>query len=421
VKGRPITDASATGANEAMATPPFSNSGIGDAVALIFPGCVMGKLDVSRYFHQFPMAPSSRWLFWFFFGALFYRLNRAIFGAAPCPYFTSGYGAEVRKWVLHANIPAAHFCDDWFTVGAKRFNTKEFLRQIAAFFVACGFSMAMEKEEMGQRLVYLGVLFDSIRMVLSFDPAAASSFASELREAVANIKLGKHLTDSDKRHIAGKLSHFSQVLQQGRMRITYWWAYFHHGASMSEGGLILLYRDSEWWLRQLDAWSEGGHSSCEYPILSSSVLASDPRKVIILQSDASGPHGFGYIWGFLEEIDPQYYSSQWAQGELALCDRSSHYAELRALDHFVRTTVLTDRVLFWITDSQSAFYSVNKGTCHEYESRDLLSSILSRCDLLHISLLAIWVPRDYNILPDYLSHLAFNLHRSEKSGRCSSL
>jgi hypothetical protein len=182
-----------------------------------------------------------------------------------------------------------------------------------------------------------------------------------------------------------------------------------------------LYRDSEWWLRQLDAWSEGGHSSCEYPILSSSVLASDPRKVIILQSDASGPHGFGYIWGFLEEIDPQYYSSQWAQGELALCDRSSHYAELRALDHFVRTTVLTDRVLFWITDSQSAFYSVNKGTCHEYESRDLLSSILSRCDLLHISLLAIWVPRDYNILPDYLSHLAFNLHRSEKSGRCSSL
>jgi hypothetical protein len=421
VKGRPITDATATGANAALRTPPFSNSGIGDAVALISPGCVMGKLDVSRYFHQFPMAPSSRWLFWFVFGLLFYCMNRVVFGAAPSPYFTSGYGAEVRKWVLHAKIPATHFCDDWFVAGKTRSDTERFLRAIAAFFVACGFSMAVEKEEMGQRLVYLGVMFDSIRMILSFDPESASSFASELRDAVVSIKLGKHLTAGEIRHIAGKLSHFSQVCQQGRMRITYWWAYFHHGRSLTAVGFSRLFSDSEWWLQQLDAWSEGGHSSCEYPILSSSVLATDPQKVVVLQSDASGPDGFGYIWGFLDEIDPRYYSAQWATGELELCDSSSHFAELRALEHFTRTTMLTDKVLFWITDSQSAFYTVNKGTCYEYQSRDLLSSILSRCDMLHISVLALWVPRDYNILPDYLSHLAFNLHRSEQGGRCSSL
>jgi hypothetical protein len=421
VKGRPITDATATGANEVMTTPPFSNSGIGDAVALISPGCVMGKLDVSRYFHQFPMAPSARWLFWFFYGLLFYRLNRIIFGAGPSPYVTSGYGAEVRKWVLHAKVPAVHFCDDWFTAGKRRPDTERFLRVIAAFFIACGFAMAIEKEEIGQRLVYLGVMFDSVKMVLSFDPASASSFASELREALVRIRIGKQLTSGEKRHIAGKLSHFSQVLQQGRMKITHWWAYFHHGCDLSAVGFSRLIEDSEWWLRQLDAWSLGDHSSCEYPILSSSVLATDPQKVVILQSDASGPDGFGYIWGFLDEVDPQYYSAQWGRGELILCDRSSHYAELRALDHFIRSTEFTDKVLFWVTDSQSAFYSVNKGTCHEYESRDLLSSILSRCDILHISVLAIWVPRDYNVLPDYLSHLAFNLHRSEQSGRCSSL
>jgi len=281
--------------------------------------------------------------------------------------------------------------------------------------------MAVEKEEMGQRLVYLGVMFDSIRMILSFDPASASSFASELREAVISIKLGKHLTAGEIRHIAGKLSHFSQVCQQGRMRITYWWAYFHHGRRLTTVGFSRLFNDSDWWLQQLDAWSEGGHSSCEYPILSSSVLATDPQKVVILQSDASGPDGFGYIWGFLDEIDPCYYSAQWQPRELELCDSSSHFAELRALGHFVGTTVLTNKVLFWITDSQSAFYTVNKGTCYEHQSRDLLSSILSRCDMLHISILALWVPRDYNVLPDYLSHLAYNLHRSEQNGRCSSL
>jgi hypothetical protein len=421
VKGRPITDATASGVNQALLTPPFSNSGIGEAIALITPGCFMGKLDVSRYFHQFPIAPSSRWLFWFVVGSIFYRMNRVIFGAAPSPYFTSGYGAEVRSWVVHKKIPATHFCDDWFTAAPSYAKTAAFLRAIAAFFIACGFIMAEEKKEIDQQLVYLGILFDSIRMVLSFDPLSAASFASELREAVGKIKNRQHLTSGETRHIAGKLSHFSQVLQQGRMRIQFWWAYYHHGALLSEVGLAGLLRDSSWWLEQLDAWSQGAHSGCEFPILSSSVLETDPQKVIVVQSDASGPDGFGHISGFLDTIDPHYYSAQWARGESELCDLSSHFAELRALEHFVSTTVLTNRVLFWITDSQSAVYSVNKGTCREEPSRALLSSILSRCDNLHISILAIWVPRDLNILPDYLSHLAANLHRSEQGGKYSSL
>lgn len=47
---------------------------------------------------------------------------------------------------------------------------------------------------MGQRLVYRGIMFDLIKMVLFFDPASDSSFASELHETLVNIKIGKHLT-----------------------------------------------------------------------------------------------------------------------------------------------------------------------------------------------------------------------------------
>jgi hypothetical protein len=281
--------------------------------------------------------------------------------------------------------------------------------------------MAEEKKEINQRLVYLGILFDSIRMILSFDPLSAASFAIELREAVGKIRNRQQLTSGQIRHIAGKLSHFSQVCQQGRMKIQYWWAYYHYGVILSDAGFAGLLRDSAWWLQQLDAWSEGGNSGCEYPILSTSVLQTDLQKVVVVQSDASGPDGFGYIWGFLHTMDPQYYSAQWQAGETVVCELSSHFAELRALAHFVATTVLTDKVLFWITDSQSAVFTVNKGVCRESQSRELLSSVLSRCDVLHISILAIWVPRDLNILPDYLSHLAANLHRSEQGGQYSSL
>ena len=174
-------------------------------------------------------------------------------------------------------------------------------------------------------------------------------------------------------------------------------------------------------LQQLSAWSEGGRSGCEYPIPSSSILANDPQKVVILQCDASGPDAFGYIWGFLDEVDPLYYSAQWLPEEAPLCDSSSHFAELRALAHFISTTQLTDKVLFWVSDSQSAVYSVNNGSSHEAESLHLLSSLLSTCDILHIYILVIWVPRDSNILPDCLSHLVFTLHRAELDGRTSNL
>lgn len=238
---------------------------------------------------------------------------------------------------------------------------------------------------------------------------------------MARIRSGKHLTHGEIRHIAGKLSHFSQVCQSGRLHLRYWWAYLKYGASLRSHGIARLLQDSEWWLHQLLVWSKGEHSGCEYPILSSSVLATDPQKVIIVQSDASGPDGFGYIWGFIEEVDPAYYSAQWCVGESQLCNTSSHYAELCALAHFVANTSLVNKVLFWISDSQSAVYSVNKGSCFEAESLDLLSSMFSTCDLLHISVLAVWVPRESNILPDYLSHLAFSLNRSEQSGHSSDL
>jgi hypothetical protein len=295
------------------------------------------------------------------------------------------------------------------------------LRIISAFFILIGFLVAEHKREIGQQLVYLGVRLDSVKMIMSFKPLTAASFLSELSTALVRLRGGRHLTAGEIHHITGKLSHFSQVLQSGRLHLRFWWAYLHHGAALSPAGFALLFRDSEWWICQLHVWSQGGISGCEYPILSSSMLATDPQKVVILQSDASGPDGFGYIWGYLGEIDPVYYSAQWRISELQLCGTSSHFAELRALDHFIAHTSMVNKVLFWVSDSQSAVYTVNKGSCSEAESLDLLSSVLSRCDLLHISILAIWVPRDSNILPDYLSHLAFSLNRSEQGGRSSDL
>jgi hypothetical protein len=45
-----------------------------------------------------------------------------------------------------------------------------------------------------------------------------------------------------------------------------------------------------------------------------------------------------------------------------------------------------------------------------------LTRILHYCDLYHLQVLALWVPREQNTFADYLSHLSMYLDRSTVSG-----
>ena len=420
IKVRPIHDATAVGINEASYVPHFANSGIEDAIPLISQGCYMGKLDVSRFFHNFPMAPEIRFLFWVFFAYIYYQMNRVIFGMGNAPYFTSGYGAEFRRWILHERIPSVHYCDDHFTAGVNYAKTLAQLQAIAFIFIAIGFAIAMNKFEIGQRLIYLGVLFDSINMTMSFDPLSAAGFHSELSLSLSKIASGYHLTHGEIRHIAGKLSHYSQVCQSGRIHIKWWWIYLKCGSALSQSGIQHLMSDSYWWLDLLNVWKDSTFAGIEYPIFSSSSIM-EQNMIIILQSDASGPHGFGYISGYLDSLDPMFYSARWLLSEEIICDNSSHFAELRALSHYITHTKDSNKILIWVSDSQSAVYSVNNGSCHEQISLELLSSVLSICDDKHIYIIALWIPREENLLPDYLSHFAFFINSEATGGRISEL
>jgi hypothetical protein len=420
IKVRPIHDATSVGINEASYVAHFSNSGIDDAIPLISQNCYMGKLDVSRFFHNFPLAPEIRYLFWVFFAFVFYQMNRVIFGLGTAPYFTSAYGAEIRRWILHERIPAVHYCDDHFTAGKTYALVMAYLKAITFIFVAIGFSIAMDKFEIAQRLVHLSVLFDSVKMSMSFDPLSASSFHTELSLSLSKVIAGDHLTHGEIRHIAGKLSHYSQVCQSGRCHIRWWWIYLHYGSQLSTYGVQQLQTDSLWWLDLLHVWAQSEFSGIEYPIFSSSSLM-DNNMVIVLQSDASGPHGFGYIFGFIDELDPLYHSERWSHREEILCDSSSQFAELRALSHFVTNTDDSNKILLWVSDSQAAVYSVNNGSCHAATSMDLISSILSLCDAKHIYIIALWIPREQNLLPDYLSHFAYYINSEVAAGRVSDL
>ena len=153
--------------------------------------------------------------------------------------------------------------------------------------------------------------------------------------------------------------------------------YVQHGPSLNPSLRRLLIKDTEWWLEVLLSWEQGEATGREFPIFSAHELFSNPGLVWAMQSDASGPDGFGYHFGQLSSSRHEWVSHIWDDGyEFG----SSHQGELAPLLHFLRSRRISACVLIWVSDSLSAVWSVNKGRCHAPHSVDILGEILGLCD-----------------------------------------
>ena len=79
----------------------------------------------------------------------------------------------------------------------------------------------------------------------------------------------------------------------------------------------------------------------------------------MVQSDASGVDGFGYSYNTL--ADNQSY--QWTAKDWETLPHNSHQAELCPLLDFLKFKEVANTIIIWVTDGESAVWSVNKGCC----------------------------------------------------------
>ena len=418
LKCRITHDCTASGLNGAAYCPPFRYPGLSEGLRLVQRNCWLAKGDVSRYFHSFPLAIDWRRFLLLEYKGKLYQAMRLLFGFAPCPYFASGWSAEIRQWILQHGVECAHMMDDWLVAGDSEKGAMAKLMVIVQIFEAAGFEMQAEKMEVGQRMVFLGVLLDTVKMKISFDPTQSKGMMEQMKSYLCRLQAGGHLDQGTVRHVAGCLNWYSEVLQSGRVHLRTWWLYCQYGRKLSVALRVRMLADTEWWIRVLGVWSGGGFSKKEYPILSASELMSNEQLIQFVQSDASGTDGFGYYYGTLASENPLYFSTGWTQEQKF---ESSHHGELQPLLHFLIRTPMKDCLLVWISDCLSAVWSINKGRCHEHISLDTIEAVLGLCDDRGIMLLALWVPREDNMLADYLSHLSVVLHRSEVEGEVRDL
>ena len=417
IKTRITMDATRSGFNPNAYSPPFRYLSLSVPIAEIQRNDFLAKGDLSRYFWSFQFAEGCRLWFIVLLSGVFYALLNIFFGITSAPYFTSAYGAEMLRVLAARGVPAYNMIDDWLVIGRTEVHARSQLRVVQQLTESWGFGWAAEKEGVGQRLVFLGVLIDTVSMTLRFDSLSAKSFSVQLRLYVSWIESGRDLSCSLVSHVAGKLNWFAEVVQAGRLHIRSWWVYHKYGSHIHADAKRKLLQDSAWWLRLLDYWGDESHSPIDYEILSASELEADPMSIYVGQSDSSGIDGFGFFHGYLSSTSPLlWYSAKWPDGRLP---PSSLHGELYALYHFLSATQLTSLVLIWIFDSSGATFAVNKGRAAQPHDHDLLAFILDVCDQRRIQIVALWVPRTLNTFADHLSHLAHLLDRPDAHGTTS--
>ena len=115
--------------------------------------------------------------------------------------------------------------DDWGTSGLSEVAVIENLDVIDGTLESVGHAMARDKRDIGQAVVFLGILINNPKMTLSFDATQAKGMWDQLSRSLAILKAGRDLDMGTIRHTAGRLGWYAEVLQSGRCRTKPWWDY----------------------------------------------------------------------------------------------------------------------------------------------------------------------------------------------------
>jgi len=251
-------------------------------------------------------------------------------------------------------------------------------------------------------MVFMGVLVDTVNMVVRFEATQCQGFKLELESALAALLEGKPATKVFVHHLCGKFIWYSCVVQSGRLHTRSWFQYLVDLNSLSPRWLRRVVADTHWWLQLIDGWCNNRLAGIEYPIWSGADLLASGRTIVV-QSDASGTDGVAYYTGGLDCIDPAFVARMWEPWEIYV---SSMRSELIGLLDYMRNTNDRNYLLVWISDALAAVSAVNKGSCGAFEDLEIMTEIFRLADERGIYVVALWVPREENQFADFLSHLS---------------
>jgi hypothetical protein len=178
------------GLNDVICRWPFRSVSIHDALELVFPGCWMGKLDLSRCFNSIPRHPSQWRLFGIRFRDQDWQVPRLLFGESEAPAAASTLTAFLSDVLWAHGIPNRIVMDDIFVVGASHDECLRHMDDAARIARMLGWRDNTDKREgPSQSLIFLGLLINSRTMRLSIPPVKLTRLLTKIQDFRAKSRV----------------------------------------------------------------------------------------------------------------------------------------------------------------------------------------------------------------------------------------
>lgn len=368
----------------------FCYQSIQDAVDLTKPGHYFAKVDLAAAYRSVRIHPSNykaTGLKWTFSGDvnLSYMVDtRLPFGARTSPEIFNQLTQAVRVMMRRRGYHVVCYLDDMLVVGPSYASTLTGLNSLLALLRHLGFQINYSKVEGPvQRLVFLGIVLDSLRMTLELPQGKMLEMHKELDSVYHRKKVSK----LELQQLAGRLNWATQCVYGGRFHLRRiidaicglrcpW-----HRTRLTRA----MKADIEWWL-------------CFLPTFNGCTPMVENRPSAPVSIDACNTAGGAFYLGAC------LYTPWDKKTRDTVC---TNYKEVLALEpaalHFA--PLWRNKKVYVHSDNQAAVAIINKGSSKDPLVMDSLRRVFWLSATFNFRLHACFYPGTSNFLADSVSRL----------------
>lgn len=396
-KIRLCLDLKATKVNDGVADWKFRYRDLHDVAVNLHRDDWLASVDISRFFLRLPAGRGLRQVQWVRDPHTYssktpprwWQLRSVGFGLKTAPAWASVVSAELCRILKAAGVRVVGcFVDDILIAGGSQSECHKMLNIAKSIMSRLGVPANDKTKGPTQDIVFLGVRISTRDMRFTISAEHRDYAVARIREVLTATIASK----GDLASIAGVLTWISFVFIPGRPRRQHIYDASRLGSSGSKSDMVRisgpLQRQLRWWLNSLSAKKFTGSRVWD---------SHASPHTMLLRSDASGEDGWGVCVAGLHIVGP------WPT---ELMDAHMLFKELVPV--VIALSLLapaTDETVFGCAvDNTGAAFTLNKLTCRDAISRELMKSLASTLDAYGHTTLAAHIRRDRNNHADVLSH-----------------
>ena len=345
-------------------------------------GCMMFKVDLSRYFRQLPLDPGDYSLIGYVIHGEIYFDKVLPMGMRSAPYIAQRVTNAIAYIHRKLQFFILNYVDDFVGAEVKEMIWQAYQALISLLEELRAETSADKVVPPTTRLEFLGITFDSNNMTMEISDTKMAEIAKEIQGWLLKSTAMRKEVES----LIGKLQFLAKCIKAGRIflsRLIQWIrgmdrrAHYHipHEAR----------KDIAWW----------GRCAAQFNGVSLLWLHKNPETDMVIATDAC-------LVGYGGTMAGQYFRGRFPE---PLCNRNIAYLEILAVMVALKvwSTELTG-LYFWIhVDNEAVASVLNTGASRDVELQDVLREIALLAARHQFVIKARHISGVSNRVPDWLS------------------